>query len=326
MVCMKPDGDKQLVGYVIGEKGVTLGMDEVREGLRKKVPEYMVPTVVVLEKLPLTAHGKVDRGKLPKPEEVLEQRGREYMGPRNRVEAILTEVWADVLGLERVSIQENYFALGGDSILSVRTIGRAREKGLDFSVQDLFEHQTIAELATVVRQEKNKQEIVVLPFELVGKEVRNRLPEDIEDAYPLTRLQAGMLFESDFTPGSRIYHIIIGWRINLRYDAEKFQRAVDRLTRHEMLRTSIDMTTFTEPLQLVHRHVDLNVVEQDWRMKTAAEQAMELADFIERESRAAFLWKKAPLLRIFLHWLSENEFQCSFTFITQFWMAGAMRA
>ncbi len=304
---------KRLVGYVVLTQRGSVGEAELRQYLEQRLPEYMVPvSVMELEALPLTANGKLDRKALPRPDMTSDE--KQYRAPRNETEEILCGIWGEVLGVERVGIGDNFFKLGGDSILSIQIVARARKAGLEFSVQDLFEHQTIAELATAVQQEKGKQEIVSLPFELVGEEVRARLPEDIEDAYPLTRLQAGMLFHSHFAPGSRIYHIVIGWRVNLRYDSEKFQQAVNRLTRHEMLRTSIDMTSFTEPLQLVHRHVDLNVVEQDWRMKTAAEQAVELNDFVERESMAPFLWKKAPLLRIFLHWLSENEFQCSFSF------------
>jgi amino acid adenylation domain-containing protein len=312
---LKENGDKQLVGYVVGEKGAVPSGVEVREGVRKKLPEYMVPMVVVLEELPLTGNGKVDRGKLPRPEEVLEERGGQYVGPRNRTEAILAEVWAEGLGLERVGVEENFFELGGDSILCVRIIGLARDRGLEFSVQDLFEHQTIAALAGVVRGDEGEERIVTAPFELVGEEVRSRLPEDVEDAYPLSRLQAGMLFHSGYAPGSGMFHVVIGWRVHLPYQTEKFQSAVGRLTqRHEMLRTSIDMASFREPLQLVHRRVDLKVVEQDWRGRSVAEQGLELTDFAERQCKEGFAWEQAPLLRIFVHRLSECEFQCSFNF------------
>ena len=316
MVWVKENGDKQLVGYVVGEKAVSVTAGEVREGVRRKLPEYMVPAlVVVLEELPLTANGKLDRKALPNPQEVLEERGSEYRAPRNRTEAMLAEVWAEALGLERVGIEENFFELGGDSILSVRITGRARRRGLEFSLQDLFERQTIAALAQVTRWAGGEENIVTAPFALVGEEVRSRLGEDIEDAYPLGRLQAGMLFHSEYAPESGVYHDIICYRVQLPYEGEKFQRAVGRLAeRHEMLRTSIDMGGFSEPMQLVHRRVDLKVEAQDWRSKSAVEQEAELAEFVERECRTGFAWEQAPLLRIFVHWLSAEEFQYSLSF------------
>jgi len=315
IVWVKENGDKQLVGYVVAVKGVSLTAADVRKGVEQRLPEYMVPLVVVLEELPLTANGKLDRRALPAPEEALDERRGEYVGPRNETEAILADVWAEALGLERVGIEDNFFELGGDSILCVRLIGRARERGLKFSLQDLFERQTIAALASVTRREGGEERITTAPFELVGEEVRSRLPGDVEDAYPLSRLQAGMLFHSGLAPESGVFHVVIGWRVLMPYEAEKFQRAVHRLTqRHEMLRTSIDMASFSEALQLVHRQVDLPVVECDWRWRSAAEQESGLADFVERESRTGFVWQQAPLFRLFVHRLSDDAFQCSFSF------------
>jgi aryl carrier-like protein len=301
---------------VVGDKGAMLTAAGVREGMSKKLPNYMVPIVVVIEELPLTANGKVDRRRLPRPEHVLEERGRAaYIGPRNNTEATLAEVWREALGLERVGVEQNFFELGGDSILSVRIVGRARERGLKFSVQDLFEYQTIASLAGAVRRDGGEERIVTAPFELVSEEVRSRLPKDVEDAYPLSRLQAGMLFHSSDAPETAVYHDVIGYRLHLPYDAGKFRSAVDRLTqRHEMLRTSFDMTSFSEPVQRVHLRVGLPITEQDWREKSAEEQNEGLAEFMVRESRTSFAWTQPPLLRMFVHLLSEDEFQCSFSF------------
>jgi len=106
---VKESGDKQLVGYVVGEKGAKLTAAGLREGVGKKLPNTWCRWWwCLLEELPLTANGKVDRGKLPGPEEALGERGGEYVGPRDATEAILAEVWADALGLERVGMEENF--------------------------------------------------------------------------------------------------------------------------------------------------------------------------------------------------------------------------
>ncbi|WP_253728196.1 non-ribosomal peptide synthetase [Lentzea aerocolonigenes] len=140
-----PHGGKRLVAYVVGE----FSAKDLRSWLRERVPDHLVPSVfVALERLPLTPNGKVDRRNLPDPEpgtaEVFE-------APRTSVEDTLAAVWSQVLGLERVGVHDNFFELGGDSILSLQIVARARAAGLGVDVADVFAHQTIAELAPVVR-------------------------------------------------------------------------------------------------------------------------------------------------------------------------------
>ncbi|MFC0430431.1 non-ribosomal peptide synthase/polyketide synthase [Kutzneria buriramensis] len=134
--------DNRLIGYVVG------AADTVRERLRAALPEYMVPAVIVqLDRLPMTSTGKVDRKALPAP--VVQ--AAEWVAPRTETERQLAEIWAGVLGGERIGVQDNFFALGGDSILSIQVVSRARAAGLRLTSRDLFTHQTIAELALVVR-------------------------------------------------------------------------------------------------------------------------------------------------------------------------------
>jgi amino acid adenylation domain-containing protein/non-ribosomal peptide synthase protein (TIGR01720 family)/FkbM family methyltransferase len=121
---------------------------ELRERLKKSLPEYMVPTeFVLLSELPLTSSGKVDRRALPAPRST---KKAEFVAPRDQIEKTLAEVWCQVLRLERVSIHDNFFELGGDSILSVLIVTRAAKAGLRLLPRDLFQYQTIAELASSV--------------------------------------------------------------------------------------------------------------------------------------------------------------------------------
>src|SRR5262249_48892162 len=116
-------------------------VSRLRQQLRERLPEYMVPSsFVALEQLPLTPNGKVDRRALPAPEE--RSGNAEYMGPRTATEEVLAGIWAGVLGLDRVGIRESFFDLGGDSILSIEVVGRAKKAGLNFTVAQLFDHQT----------------------------------------------------------------------------------------------------------------------------------------------------------------------------------------
>ncbi len=123
---------------------------EIQTYLRGKLPDYMVPPAfVVLDRLPLTANGKVDRQALPAPESGGSERGV-YAEPRDAVEGLLADLWVEVLRVPRVGIHDNFFDLGGDSILGLQIVSRANRAGIALTPRDIFEHQTIADLAQVV--------------------------------------------------------------------------------------------------------------------------------------------------------------------------------
>ncbi|WP_328928131.1 non-ribosomal peptide synthase/polyketide synthase [Streptomyces sp. NBC_00190] len=139
-------GVKRLVGYVVAANVASAGL---REFVGESLPEYMVPAIcVVLDSLPVTANGKVDRRALPEPD--LSVLLREYTAPRSEVERVVAEVWAQVLGVERVGVRDNFFELGGDSILSIQVVSRLRRAGLVVSPQDVLVRQTVAGVAAVV--------------------------------------------------------------------------------------------------------------------------------------------------------------------------------
>lgn len=142
-------GVKRLVSYVVANGGGPLDTEELLSYLRGRLPEYMQPaTCVVLEAMPLTPNGKLDRRALPRPE--IKIRAHGYESPRNVVEEALCAIWSHVLGVERVGIEDNFFKLGGDSILCIQVVSRARQAGYNLAPINLFEHQTIAELASVI--------------------------------------------------------------------------------------------------------------------------------------------------------------------------------
>ncbi|HSF42699.1 MAG TPA: non-ribosomal peptide synthase/polyketide synthase [Thermoanaerobaculia bacterium] len=141
-------GEPRLVAYVV-PAGPELKVGSLRQALGQKLPEYMVPSAfMTLPEMPLTRHGKVDRTALPAPEQVRRD-GADGEEPRTEVEHLLVRIWCEVLGLERVGVRENFFELGGDSILSIQVVSRATQAGYRLTPRQLFEHQTIAELAAV---------------------------------------------------------------------------------------------------------------------------------------------------------------------------------
>ncbi|RYZ39579.1 MAG: amino acid adenylation domain-containing protein, partial [Myxococcaceae bacterium] len=150
MVREDTPGHRRLVAYVVGRTDAQVTTEGLRTELKARLPEYMVPAVlVVLPELPLTVNGKVDRKALPTPEQV-GSISESYEAPRTRTEETLAGVWARVLGVARVGVRENFFALGGDSILSIQVVAKAGQAGLKVTPKQLFQHPTVEQLAKVV--------------------------------------------------------------------------------------------------------------------------------------------------------------------------------
>ncbi len=157
-------GQKRLVAYVTLEEGARQGVGEaelvgaLRAALRSRLPEYMAPSAfVLLDELPLTPNGKVDRKALPAPDEG-QARQAQYVAPRNDVERDICEVWQEVLRRERVGIEDNFLSLGGDSMLSIRVVSMLKSRGVFLDVIDIFQHQTISQLAEQVGRARLEQE------------------------------------------------------------------------------------------------------------------------------------------------------------------------
>ena len=148
---------QRIVAYVVLNSEQTLTTTELHDFLEAKLPKYMVPAAfVILEALPLTPNGKIDRKALKAPDTARPE-DKELVAPRNYVETKLTEIWADVLGVGQVGIFDNFFELGGDSILAIVVITKANKAGLQLTTKQLFQHQTVADLASVAVTKKVNQ-------------------------------------------------------------------------------------------------------------------------------------------------------------------------
>ncbi|MER6401285.1 amino acid adenylation domain-containing protein, partial [Kitasatospora sp. NPDC001603] len=310
-------GEKSLVGYVVtGTAGAGADTAALRAALAVTLPEYMVPAAfVALDALPLSNSGKLDRRALPAPDLDAFSTGG-YTAPRTPVEERLAAVWAEVLGLSEVGVEDSFFDLGGDSIRAVRLVGALRAAGYDVSIRDVFDHRTVAALAATVGDGGASLITAVEPFALIAEEDRAALPTDVVDAYPLSQIQTGMLVEL-MTSGDRgLYHNLNSFRIPdaVPFDAAALRGALDLVAaRHEILRTSLHLADFSRPLQLVHAAVTFPLAVHDLRGLTA-EQAQDRADTYLREERAAgFDLTAAPLLRFAAHIESDRAWRLTFS-------------
>ncbi|GAA3755480.1 amino acid adenylation domain-containing protein [Salinactinospora qingdaonensis] len=144
-------GVRRLVAYVVAQEGQPEPTTaDIRDGARRRLPEYMVPTaVVILDRIPLTANGKLDRAALPAPSDG-DFATTDSTPPTGATETLLAQIWGELLGVEKVGVHDNFFDLGGDSILSIQLVSRARRAGLELTSRDVFLHQTVAALAAAV--------------------------------------------------------------------------------------------------------------------------------------------------------------------------------
>ena len=212
-------GDKRLVGYVTG----TADPAEIRTALAERLPAYMVPAALVsVDALPLTPNGKLDKRALPAPEY---QDLDHYRAPANAIEEILVGIYAQVLGLKRVGVDDSFFELGGDSLSAMRVIAAVNTSlDADLSVRALFDAPTVAQLAHRLGTEAGRREPLVA----------GQRPAVV----PLSFAQSRLWFIDQLQGPSAVYNIAVALRLCGRLDADALRRAVaDVVGRHESLRT-----------------------------------------------------------------------------------------
>jgi len=306
-------GDSRLIAYLVGRDGEAPGVEELRSHVALRLPEHMLPAVFIpLAALPLTVNGKLDRRALPAPGIERPELATAYAAPTNATEEALAEIWAEILGVEKAGIHDNFFSLGGDSIISLRVVALAAKRGISTSLQDIFRHQTIARIAAAASTEvkASAQDAGRGAFSLLSEEDRRRIPADLDDAYPLTELQAGMLYHMALTPDEPLYHDVGSFHLRARFEPAAFRQAVDRVTaRHAVLRTSFDLAGGSEPLQLVHRTATVPIEIEDWKDLSTAEQEAAVERRIKLETVALFDLSRAPHLRFHIALRSPETFQ-----------------
>ncbi|GAA4185896.1 non-ribosomal peptide synthetase [Streptosporangium oxazolinicum] len=240
-----PERGAHLVGYYVAES--ELDPSVLRAHLVSALPEFMIPARFVrIDAIPLTPNGKTDRRALPEPT---------WSGgddePSTEAEAVLAAVWARVLGVPRVGAHDDYYVLGGDSILMLRIRAEAAARGVHVTLADMVRNPTLSALAAHARTDP-APEPGAEPFALVAGIDRARLT-GAEDAYPVTRMQLGLLYHSRTHEGSAMYHDVFRYTFEVAWDATAFAWAADRVVaRNPVLRSSFSLAGYSEPLQIVH--------------------------------------------------------------------------
>ena len=289
-------GDKRLVAYyTTTATDMEPGAEELRAHLSAKLPDYMVPAAFVkLERLPLTANGKLDRKALPAPEgDAYATRG--YEPPQTETEAAVARIWAEVLKLERVGRHDNFFELGGHSLLAVRVMSRLRESlNVEVAIRDLFARPVLADFA------RDLESAAQTTLPLITRVERSQ-------PIPLSFAQQRLWFLAQMEGASEAYLIPFGVRLKGELNQAALHKALDRIgERHEALRTTFKFVN-EEPLQRIDAQQEHGflLVEHDLREHDEAQQ--ELARVMEEEARAPFDLETGPLIRGRLIRLAQDE-------------------
>ena len=292
-------GDKKLIAYLVAN-GTAPNAGELRDFLGAQLPEYLVPAAfVVVDALPLSANGKVNRLALPDPDRISAKLSSEYLAPRNETERRLAAIWSNVLRVERVGVNDNFFELGGHSLLAAQVISRLRrELAIETPLRLLFEHPTVASLAAAVKNlnEQNDWALSssIQPFERNG-------------TAPLSFTQQQFWLLDQEAPDRSAYNVRTAIRITGVLDVQKLQGVLERIVaRHEALRTNI-VTTSDSPIQVIAPPQSITLENCDLGLLSSGDQETETDRICAVEAKIPFDLSQGLLLRFKLLKLNAAE-------------------
>ena len=291
-------GDKRLVAYVVAEPGAAVATREMREWVKQRLPEYMVPSAfVVLERMPLSPNGKVDRKALPAPEV---DRSAVVGTMENPVDEMIANIWAEVLKTAEITQTANFFELGGHSLLATKVVARIRQAmHVNLPLGAIFDSPTVAGLAakvkTLMREEANLVEAPLVPANW------GATPK------PLSFSQKRLWFLDQLEPNSPFYNVPLAMRLVGPFDIVAMERALDGvIARHESLRTTLQLQG-DQPAQVVAPQMQLPLVQIDLSTMPEAEREEEARRLTAEEARRPFNLSKGPLFRAMILTLAPED-------------------
>ncbi|MCP4103950.1 MAG: amino acid adenylation domain-containing protein [Desulfobacteraceae bacterium] len=300
IVIMREDlpGDKRLVAYTVPNPERIPEISERRDFLKEILPDYMLPwTFVMLEAMPLTPNGKIDRDNLPMPD--VSMADKNYSTPRTPAENRLASVWAKVLRVKQVGIYENFIELGGHSLLAMQVISRVREEfQVELSVGSFFESPTIASMTKHI-EILQKESLPQAPG--IKSVSRN---QEILLSFP----QQQLYFLSELHPEQPVYNETCTLRLG-SIDIATLERSLNEIIRrHEILRTTF-ATVDGKPVQIIHSSYSFTLQTQDIRCFSKTERETEALRLAEDELKRPFDLTRAPLMRGTVMQMDDSDYR-----------------
>lgn len=289
-----------------------LSPGELKSYLQSKLPEFMVPTYLLhLDAMPLTRNGKIDRGALPDPVSYRAPAEINFVSPTTPLQKQLAEIWQDVLNIPTIGAEDNFFELGGDSVGCIQIAAKAQEAGIALTPRAIFQHPTVTRLAdslgedsAIVCNDHDVTKSIALAGTADIDRIRSTLGETefatLEEFYPLTPTQAGMLYHCLSSTHRGIYVGQVRSSLEGPLDIGSLRLAYEQLVgTHSVLRTRFFWQGLDEPLQsVVNRDQAPNWQLLDWSSKPVEEFAMEIDRLPERIRNNGFDLEAGPALRM----------------------------
>jgi amino acid adenylation domain-containing protein len=316
---------KRLVAYIIPKIEIistpkeqnSLNVTELRQFLKAKLPEYMIPSAfVILESLPLTPNGKTDYRALPAPEF---QSQEQYIAPRNPIEEILVTIWSEVLKVKQVSINHNFFELGGHSLLATQLISRIRTNfSIEIPLRSLFTAPTIEELSQQIQQLQQQDLTLSAP---------PILPRGEQSELLLSYAQTRLWFLDQLEPNSAFYNIPVALRLQGHLNQSALTQSLEEIIqRHEALRTNF-ITVNGQPNQVIQTVTNWAVSVIDLQHLSPKEQEIAAKKLVKEQAFKTFDLGKEALVRATLILLNNNEYWlllCLHHVISDGWSMGVL--
>lgn len=303
-------GEMYLVAYVVPRQRPAPSISELRHFIAQKLPGYMIPArFIILEALPQTANGKIDRRSLPAPEPIAPELSNQFVAPRDAIEQQVAEVWANVLRLERVGVHDSFLELGGNSLLGMQMISRLRDIfQVQLVPQILFEAPTIADLSARITQLQADPTQALQTVDAAQGVSTTVIPRrQNQAAAPLSFSQQRLWVFEQLEQNSATYVVTKALRLKGVLDRTALQKTFEAIVaRHEILRTNF-LTVNGEPVQVVKppRSVALPVIDLSHASKS--EQATALQQILDAEDQRPFDLATDLMLRVALVCLTEQE-------------------
>ena len=293
-------GEKRLVAYVVPYPEVKLTISELRQFLKAKLPDYMVPSAfVILESLPLTPSGKIDRRALPAPELTRERLDTLFVTPRTPTEEILATIWAQVLKVEQVGIDDNFFELGGHSLLATQLVSRIRKIfQVELPLRELFAAATVAELAHLIGQ-LQQQDLELISPPILARAENAQLP--------LSFAQQRLWFLDQYEPNSALYNIPLALRLEGTLEVTALEQSLQEIIhRHEALRTNF-ITVDGNPTQIIQTETNWTISVVECQHLSTSEQEIAVKQLVQQQALLPFDLASQALMRATLVALSQTE-------------------
>ncbi len=297
-------GEKRLVAYVVPSTAELVLSNELvsqlRNNLKERLPEYMVPSAfVLLEALPLTPSGKVDRRSLPAPDWLQRNQEHSYVAPRTPVEEVVSGIWAQVLGVAQVGVDDNFFEVGGHSLSATQLISRLRNVfQIELPLRHIFEYPTVASLGkAIAKLQQSRDNLQAPPI----------LPVSRDTSLPLSFAQERLWFLDQLQPNNPDYNMLAAVRLVGSLNIAALEQSFNEIVRrHEVLRTNFTLVD-GQPVQIIAPSLTLKIPVVDLQTLPETKREAEVVRLAQQEAQLPFNLAQEPLLRVTLLKLGESE-------------------